>query len=102
MVRWEGWPLEVCRVAIEAFRHSGLDFGGVDVMVEKDTNIPYILEINSAPSLPALSDGSVSYRQKVMAKCFKYIHNNGKDWIEPDYYHHWRGVIHPAIYQGEE
>lgn len=32
VVRWGEWPLEVCRVAIEAFKHvPNLDFSGVDV-----------------------------------------------------------------------
>lgn len=97
VVRWGSWNLEVIRVAIEAFRHSGLDFGGVDVMVEKGTGKPYILEINSAPSLPSLSDGSVSYRQKCMAKCFAYIKDNGKTWIEPEGYNRWQEVIHSAV-----
>lgn len=96
VVRWGDWPMEVIKVAIEAFRHSGLDFGGVDVMVEKETGKPYILEINSAPSLPHLSGGRVSYRQKCMANCLAYIHEHGKDWIEPQGYHSWRQVIHPA------
>lgn len=97
VVRWGDWPLEVCRVAIEAFKYSGLDFGGVDVMVEKETGKPYYLEVNSAPSLPSLSDGSVSYRQKVMAKYFKYVLENDNTWIEPLGYTNYREVIHPGV-----
>lgn len=97
VVRWGSWPLEVCRVAIEGFRHSGLDFGGVDVMVD-ETGRAYLIEINSAPSLPALSDGSVSYRQECMAKSFAYIYEKGNEWIEPSGYSNWRDVIHPAIW----
>jgi len=91
------WPMEVCRVAIESFKGSGLDFGGVDVMVGQENDAAYCVEINSAPSLPLLSDGSVSYRQKCMAKCFKYITENGKDTLEVDGYNGWRDVIHPAV-----
>lgn len=97
VVRWGSWPLEVCRVAIEGFRHSGLDFGGVDVMVD-ETGRAYLIEINSAPSLPALSDGSVSYRQECIAKSFAYIYEKGNEWIEPSGYSNWRDVIHPAIW----
>jgi glutathione synthase/RimK-type ligase-like ATP-grasp enzyme len=96
VVRWGLWPLEACRVAIEAFRFSGLDFGGVDVMIEKGTNKPYVLEINSAPSLPSLSNGQVSYRQQVMAKYFKYVLENGNEWIEPLGFSHYKEVIHPC------
>jgi glutathione synthase/RimK-type ligase-like ATP-grasp enzyme len=91
------WPMEVCRVGIESFRPSGLDFGGVDVMVEKTTGRTLCIEINSAPSLPSLSDGSVSYRQKCMAEYFEYVYQNNNDWIEPDYTNGWRGVIHPSV-----
>jgi carbamoylphosphate synthase large subunit len=91
------WPMEVCRVGIESFRPSGLDFGGVDVMVEKTTGRTLCIEINSAPSLPSLSDGSVSYRQKCMAEYFEYVYQNNNDWIEPDYANGWRGVIHPSV-----
>lgn len=97
VVRWGEWPMEVVRVALEAFKYSGLDFSGVDVMVDRDGRA-YVIELNSAPSLPLLSDGSVSYRQKCMAKCFKYISDNGKQHFDaPSQYAHWSDVIHPAI-----
>lgn len=100
VVRWGAWPMEVVRVALEAFKYSGLDFSGVDVMVDRDGRA-YVIELNSAPSLPLLSDGSISYRQKCMAKCFKYIHDNGKQHFDqPEGYEHWSQVIHPAI-QGD-
>lgn len=94
--RWSEWPLEVCRVACEAFKLSGLDFGGVDVMVSTEGR-PYVIEINSACSLPLLEDGSVSYRQKCMAKCFDYIIQNGKDYIDHETDNGYRGYIHPAL-----
>jgi len=97
VVPWGEWDLNVCRVAIRTFRQSGLDFGGVDVMVDEGGRA-YVIEINSAPSLPKLSDGSVSYRQECMAKAFDYIYDNGTDWIEPEGYENWRDVIHPSIW----
>lgn len=98
VVRWDNWPLQVCQVALEAFSLSGLDFGGVDVMVDEEGRA-YVIEINSAPSLPLLSDGSISYRQTCMAKCFTYIKENGKQLFElPSSYNNWRDVIHPAIW----
>ncbi len=65
-VRWGDWPLRVVKIALKATKHSGLDFGGVDVMVDKD-GIPYIIEINSAPSQTS------PYRQECTAKGFDYI-----------------------------
>ena len=100
VVRWSDWPMEVCRVAIEAFSLSGLDFSGVDVMVDRE-GAAYVIEANSAPSLPGLSDGSISYRQKCMAKCFKYIYENGTELEPATYAAGYRGVIHPAVLNGD-
>jgi len=101
VVRWDEWPLEAIRASVECFRLSGLNFGGVDVILS-DQNIPYVIEINSAPSLPSLSDGSISYRQSAMAKCFAYAYNKivageTTTWMEPSGYDNWRNVIHPAL-----
>lgn len=90
-VRWDDWPLQAVRKSIEAFNVSGLDFGGVDVMVDGD-GTAFIIEINSAPSLTSL------YRQQCMAKAFDYIAEKGKEHIpliaEKGGY---RKFIHPAI-----
>lgn len=90
-VRWDDWPLKACKVAIAAFDKSGLDFGGIDVMVDKDGEA-YVLEANSACSLTS------PYRQECFAKAFDYIVNNGNEKIP---LHKERGgylkFIHPAI-----
>jgi glutathione synthase/RimK-type ligase-like ATP-grasp enzyme len=97
-VPWGSWPLDVCQAAITAFKASGLDFGAVDICT--DEHRPYVLEINSAPSLPFLSDGSISYRQECTMKSFGYIlDNDNKDWIDsPDEVNNWRDIVHPAIW----
>lgn len=90
-VKWDNWNMRAVRYAVEAFNLSGLDFGGVDVMIDGDNNC-YVLEINSAPSLTS------PYRQSCMAKCFDYINTHGRDHIpmikEKGGY---RKYIHPAI-----
>jgi hypothetical protein len=98
VVRFGNWPLNVCSVALKAMSLTDLDFGGVDVMVDREGRA-YLIEINSAPSLPFLSDGSISYRQKCMAKAFLYIYNNGKDKLPHTDGPSWKDYIHPAIYQ---
>ena len=99
VVNWGDWPLEVVKVALQAFQHTGLDFSGIDVMVDRDGRA-YVIEANSAPSLPFLSDGSVSYRQKAMAKCFAFIRDNGKEHFDyPESITGWRDVIHPGVRQ---
>jgi glutathione synthase/RimK-type ligase-like ATP-grasp enzyme len=87
------WPLRVVKCAIEAFNVSGLDFGGVDVMVDAEGK-PYVLEINSAPSQTS------PYRQECTGKCFAYIVAHGKQCIPLiQQKGGWRKWIHPAISQ---
>lgn len=91
VLNWDNWPLRACKMAIESFLLSGLDFGGVDVMVDSEGN-PYILEINSAPSLTS------PYRQQCMAKCFDYIIENGKAIIPLiEKRGGYSKFIHPAV-----
>lgn len=91
-VRFDDWPTYVIRAAIKAYNVSGLDFGGVDVMVDKDGNVE-VLEINSAPSQTS------PYRQECFAKAFDYIcENESKAQIPVDltkktYIHY----VHPAV-----
>lgn len=90
-VRWDDWPLKAIKKSIEAFNLSGLDFGGVDVMVDKEGECT-ILEINSAPSLTS------EYRQQCMAKYFDYIIERGKDHIGiEEIKGGYKKFIHPAI-----
>ncbi len=93
-VKWDAWPLKAVRVAIEAFKLSGLDFGGVDVMVDREGEV-YVLEINSAPSLTS------PYRQQCFAKAFDYIVRHGKDSIPLiEAKGGYLKFIHPAIHEG--
>ena len=88
---WKQWPLRAVKTAIEAFKLSGLDFGGVDVMVDAQGK-PYVLEINSAPSLTS------PYRQQCMAKCFDYIVEHGKAIIPLiEAKGGYSKFIHPAV-----
>jgi hypothetical protein len=91
-VRWDEWPLKSIRIAREAFLMSGLDFGGVDVMVDKD-GTPYVLEINSAPSQTS------PYRQECTAKAFDYIVERGDKSPIPVIEERggYRKFAHPAI-----
>lgn len=90
-VRWDDWPLRAVRVAREAFLITGLDFGGVDVMVGPDGSC-YVLEVNSAPSQTS------PYRQQCTAKSFDYIIRNGKDPIPvTEERGGYSKFIHPAI-----
>ncbi len=96
-VRFDNWPLQPVRKAVEAFNISGLDFGGVDMMTGRD-GVSYVIEINSAPSLPLMSTGEPTYRQTAMARCFDYMLDHGKDRIPlVDRRGGYRKFIHPAV-----
>lgn len=90
-VRWDDWPLKACKIALEAHELSGLDFSGVDVMVDRQGRC-FILEINSAPSLTS------EYRQRCFARMFDYIVANGKEKIPLiETKGGYTKFIHPAI-----
>jgi len=92
-VRWDEWPLKAVKNSIAAFNLSGLDFGGVDVMVDREGET-YILEINAAPSLTS------PYRQECFAKAFDYILEHGKQTIPLQAAKGgYTKFIHPAINQ---
>lgn len=91
VVAWDNWHLQAVRKSIEAFNLSGLDFGGVDVIIDEEGK-SYILEINSAPSLTS------SYRQDCMSKCLNYMIDLGKETIPLiEARGGYRKFIHPAV-----
>lgn len=90
-VRWGDWPLREVRVAREAFLMSSLDFGGVDIMTDRDGKC-YVLEINSAPSQTS------PYRQECTSKAFDYIVKHGKDRIPvAEAKGDWKKFAHPSL-----
>lgn len=90
-VNFDAWPLKVVKSAIAAHGLSGLDFSGVDVMVDDGDNA-WVLEINSAPSQTS------PYRQSCVAKVFDYMIENGKDVIPTiEDRGGYRKFIHPAV-----
>ena len=92
-VTWADWPIRAIEACVQAMNVGGLDFGGVDVMVDADGNV-YILEINCGPLLES------EYRQHCVARGFDWvIGRDAKETLEPynrrtDY----RRWIHPCLY----
>jgi hypothetical protein len=89
-VRWGQWPLGAIETAYKAYVLSGLDFSGVDIMVDSEGR-SYVLEANSAPSMTS------PYRKQTMAKCFDHIVTNGKEHYPVKEGVGYRGWIHPAL-----
>ena len=89
-VKWGEWPMRAVIAAVDAANVIGVDFAGVDVMLDAEGN-PYVLELNSAPSQTS------PYRQMCSAKAFKWMHDNGADYTGPVSGGTWKDYIHPAI-----
>ena len=94
-VRWGEWPIEVCKMALEAQRRIGIDFSGIDVIVYNEQ--PYLLELNSAPTL------SLAYRQQCFAKGFEWViqyienYNKKPPFFEKEIVTNYKQLIHPAM-----
>jgi carbamoylphosphate synthase large subunit len=90
-VNWTDWPLKACKEAIKVVALCGLDFGGVDIMID-DQQETYTLEVNSAPSLTS------PYRQQAFAKAFDHIVRHGKGTIPlTEAKGGYKKFIHPAV-----
>lgn len=89
-VRWGDWPIEALDACVTAYHISELDFGGVDVMLDKNGR-PYVLEINSAPSQTS------PYRQQCVAKAFDWLIKNGKEKLPLGNKPVWQSYIHPGV-----
>lgn len=106
-IRWGDWPLMVVKAGISAVNHLGLDFGGVDIMVDEEGR-PYVLEVNSAPSHP-LHDTESGFRRNTpddiasratyRQKCFisGLLHHINHGPLEVGNTQNWRDVIHPGV-----
>lgn len=102
-VRWDNWDLAMCHRAVQAAALSGLDYAAVDMMVDQEGQ-SWVIEINSAGSLPRNEDRSPSYRARCVAKALYYHISEGtfEHWAAPDHFNGWRGAIHPGVYSVRE
>ena len=89
-VKWSEWPMRAVVAAVDAANVIGVDFAGVDVMLDADNN-PYVLELNSAPSQTS------PYRQLCSAKAFKWMHDHQGETLPTVTEGGWKEYIHPAI-----
>lgn len=94
-IKWSEWPMDVVNLALAALSKSRLHFGAVDVI--HDGKRPYVLEINSAPSLSP-------YRASCYGRALSY--SIERDQLKRDEYEHahknldnWKQAIHPGLYQ---
>lgn len=85
----ERWRLRTIREALKAFRLSKLDFGAVDVMIDRAEQ-PFILEINTAPTVR-------SWFHLEYAKAFDHIVRNETHHYPEASGRGFENYIHPEI-----
>jgi len=85
VLKWEEFDPEMCRLSVLAVKCLGLDFGAVDIMVDKDGNYA-VCEVNTAP---CLAEGELSLSKYMMVfsawidgcdKEFNEGFKKGKSW----------------------
>lgn len=69
-IKWDAYNMNVGIEAIKAVKALGLDFGGVDVIVDAQGNV-YILEVNTSPTL-----NSSEYSMERYSKYFDWLFRN--------------------------
>lgn len=67
LIRIESLSSSVSDIALKAAEVTGRDVAGVDVMIEDETGIPYILEVNASPQV-----GSGAYTDEKIAMLVRY------------------------------
>ena len=91
-IRWGDWDLMAAGMAIAACNEVGLNIGAVDIIYDEN-NIPYLLEVNSAPEVVG------AYSQGIIASVIDYIVEHGKDIIPLKHDATWKNFIHPTLYK---
>lgn len=71
-VKWSDYNNKVCQLGIKALEALKLDFGAVDIMIDKDGN-PYLLEVNTAGTL-----SSSEYSMSRYAMYFDWLAKSDK------------------------
>src|SRR5690606_22985293 len=71
-VKWSNYDSKIALECLKAVEAIGLDFAGVDVIVDKNGK-PYILELNTSPTL-----NSSEYSMTRYAKYFDWLCKNNK------------------------
>lgn len=99
-VKWGNWHLPSCFAAVKAAKAIGLDFAAVDVIVDAD-GAPYVLELNTSPSLLRNSTGEPNYHARKLADALTWACLE-KDVPEINTEKGWRGYIHPSIWPRQQ
>jgi glutathione synthase/RimK-type ligase-like ATP-grasp enzyme len=96
-LRWGDWNLRAGLECLKVMSIMGLDFGGVDVIFNREGNF-YLLEVNTSCAITG------KYRPRCTAKCFdniiEHFEENGEKlyFPVPTIVSNWRDLIHPKIW----
>lgn len=86
--KFKTWPIEVCKASIEACKRLGLDWGAIDVALDKKGKC-YVFEANTAPGLRN------PYTLKQIAKALVWTESNpAPKEVKGD---SWKALLHPAL-----
>lgn len=88
-VGWSSWNLDLVKLSLKGQEKMGIDFAAVDI-IEDAAGKFYLLELNSAPSMP-------DYWAECFSKAFDYIILKGKEFIPVGSDGTWRSYIHPSL-----
>ena len=87
-VRYNDWPLPVCKTAISACDKLGLDWGAIDLTVDTGGDV-WVFEANTAPGLRN------PFTMKQIAKTFVWAGENKSP--KPVKGETWQSLMHPAL-----
>lgn len=68
-VNWSNYNKDVCKVALDAIKALGLDFGAVDILYDTDSGEAVVCEVNTSPALE-------DYAVERYSKYFKWLCNS--------------------------
>lgn len=87
-IRWNDYNGKVAHEALKSVVALGLDFAGVDIMIDREGN-PYVLELNTGPTLNSSEyslDRYASYFKWLKKKETKREHWELKEFRNPKFY----------------
>lgn len=70
---------EIEKIAIESAKSTGCLWCGVDIIIDKDTDLPYVLEVNASPGTTGIEKTT---KIKVTDLIVDFLLNK-KNWVKP-------------------
>jgi len=94
-VRWDSWPMDVVKLALNAISYTKLDFGAVDIIVKNE--IPFFLEINTQPAL--ISNYRITCHITSLNWLIDAYNKFNQKPFNSQQINNWKDAIHPIIFK---